>query len=176
MAADWEKLAAEWEGHAVGLVAEVDCTDEEGGGQSLCEDFKVEGFPTIMFGDPHSPEPYEGGRDYESLATFAKENLDKAICSVSNIALCSDDQKAIIVELQKKSKDDLEAIVADVESKLTEMHDAYEKGLEELNEKYEKMTADLQVGNDELKKTTNFKIVKQILLQMSPKTEDKEEL
>jgi hypothetical protein len=50
MAADWEKLAGEWADHKVGLVAEVDCTTDDG--QKLCEENGVEGFPTIMYGDP----------------------------------------------------------------------------------------------------------------------------
>jgi hypothetical protein len=40
MAEDWEKLAADWEGHAVALIAEVDCTSD--GGQPICEDFEVQ--------------------------------------------------------------------------------------------------------------------------------------
>ena len=53
MAADWEKLAKDWEGHAVGLIAEVDCTDPAG--KPVCEEFDVEGFPTLMYGDMQSP-------------------------------------------------------------------------------------------------------------------------
>ena len=33
MAPDWEKLAGEWDGHDIGLIAEVDCTTE---GKPLC--------------------------------------------------------------------------------------------------------------------------------------------
>jgi hypothetical protein len=40
MAEDWEKLATDWEGHAVALIAEVDCTSD--GGQPICEDFEVQ--------------------------------------------------------------------------------------------------------------------------------------
>jgi hypothetical protein len=40
MAEDWQKLADEWEGHPIGLVAEVDCTSD--GGKPVCEDFEVE--------------------------------------------------------------------------------------------------------------------------------------
>lgn len=54
MAPDWEKLAADWAGHAVGMIAEVDCTEPSG--QTLCEEYGVEGFPTLMYGDPNGPE------------------------------------------------------------------------------------------------------------------------
>ena len=54
MAPDWEKLSEEWKDHKVGLVAEVDCTDEDS--LALCEKYEVEGFPTLLYGDPFSPE------------------------------------------------------------------------------------------------------------------------
>jgi len=54
MAPAWEKLADDWAGHAVAMIAEVDCTDPSG--QSLCEEHGVEGFPTLMYGDPNGPE------------------------------------------------------------------------------------------------------------------------
>jgi thiol-disulfide isomerase/thioredoxin len=54
MAPAWEKLADEWAGHAIGMIAEVDCTEPSG--QSLCEEYGVEGFPTLMYGDPNGPE------------------------------------------------------------------------------------------------------------------------
>ena len=34
------------------------------------EDIKVQGFPTIKWGDPSSLEDYKGGRDYEALNIF----------------------------------------------------------------------------------------------------------
>ena len=40
MAEDWEKLGEEWKDHPVGLIAEVDCTSDEG--QPVCEDFEVQ--------------------------------------------------------------------------------------------------------------------------------------
>jgi thiol-disulfide isomerase/thioredoxin len=52
MKPDFEKLAIEWKGHAVGLVAGIDCTEED----ELCQKFSVQGFPTIVYGDPSEPE------------------------------------------------------------------------------------------------------------------------
>lgn len=40
MAEDFEKLAADWENHPVGLIAEIDCTSDLG--QPICEDFEVQ--------------------------------------------------------------------------------------------------------------------------------------
>lgn len=48
----FEQLANEWKGHEVGLVAGIDCTEED----ELCQTMQVQGFPTIMYGDPNDPE------------------------------------------------------------------------------------------------------------------------
>lgn len=54
MASDWEKLAEEYKDHKTALVAEIDCTKDEGG--MLCETLGVEGFPTLLYGDIDDPE------------------------------------------------------------------------------------------------------------------------
>ena len=176
MAADFEKLAADWEGHPVGLVAEVDCTDEADGGQALCEDFKIEGFPTIMYGNPHSPEQYEGGRDYEAMSEFTKENIGKPVCGVNNLDSCDPEQKALIEQLMKKSKEELETIAKEADEKLEQNQKAYEAKIEELQETYEKMTQDLSQENDSVRKTANYSIVKQLLAKLRSDSDSKEEL
>jgi hypothetical protein len=40
MADDWDRLADDFSGHDVALIAEVDCTSDEG--QPVCEDFDVQ--------------------------------------------------------------------------------------------------------------------------------------
>ena len=79
MAPDWEKLAEKWSGHAVGLVAEVDCTTE---GKPLCDANGVRGFPTLKYGDPAALEDYQGSRTYDDLKKFATDTL-KPVCSVA---------------------------------------------------------------------------------------------
>jgi thiol-disulfide isomerase/thioredoxin len=39
MEADFEKLANDWEGDKIGLVAEINCLDP--GSESLCDDFEI---------------------------------------------------------------------------------------------------------------------------------------
>jgi protein disulfide-isomerase-like protein len=94
MAPDWEKLSGEWDGHEVGLIAEVDCTAE---GKPLCDANGVKGFPTLKYGDPSSLDDYQGARTYDALAKFAEDSL-KPICSPTNLAICDDDMKKQIDE------------------------------------------------------------------------------
>ena len=115
MAADWEKLAEEWK-DGPGLVGEIDCTDPKS--EMLCEQFNVEGFPTLLYGDPSAPDDYQGGRDFESMSKFAKTFLDKPVCTVTKDDACTDEQKKLIASLKSKSKEELMTTVKDIETKV----------------------------------------------------------
>merc|ERR1719245_2056664 len=105
MASDWEKLGKDWDGHETGLIGVVDCTDDAN--DPLCERFNVDGFPTLMWGDPSAAEQYDGGRDYASMAKFAKENISKPICSLAKLEACSEEEKKIIEGIEKMSDEDI---------------------------------------------------------------------
>ena len=70
MAADWTKLYQEWKDSDTGLIAEIDCAGE---GEPLCKD--IENYPTLLYGEPKALKQYRGGRGFETLSSFAKENL-----------------------------------------------------------------------------------------------------
>jgi len=76
----------EYENSETALIADVDCTAE---GKPLCSKLGVKGYPTLKYGDPNYLEDYEGGREYDELRTFAKENL-VPICGPQNMDLCDD--------------------------------------------------------------------------------------
>jgi protein disulfide-isomerase-like protein len=135
MAPDWEKLAGEWEGHDIGLVAEVDCT---AAGKELCNSNGVQGFPTLKYGDPSALEDYQGGRSYDDLSKFAKENL-KPICSPSKLDLCDDDKKKEIETLMATSDDDLKAKIAAEEKKLEDAEEEFKAEVQKLQEKYQSL-------------------------------------
>jgi thiol-disulfide isomerase/thioredoxin len=164
MAPDFERLAADWEGHAVGLVAEVDCTGETSEG--ICDDYEIADLPTIYYGDRTSPELYEGERTYEAMSAFAKEHISNPACSLKQTEYCSDDQKQLLVELQKKTKQELEAVEVVVEKRLAGAQADYDKMIEELNENYQNAVKDFNGVIDEIRKETNYKWVQQILLKM----------
>lgn len=138
MAPDWEKLSGEWDGHEVGLIAEVDCTAE---GKPLCDENGVKGFPTIKYGDPSSLDDYQGARTYDALAKFAEDNL-KPICSPTNLAICDDDKKKQIEELMGKDDEDLEAMISTEEAKLEEAEEEFKKEVEKLQSTYTKLMED----------------------------------
>merc|ERR1719324_946331 len=128
----WDKLK-EFEGSATALVADVDCTSD---GKPLCEEHGVQGFPTIKYGDPSALEDYEGGRDYDDLETFAKENL-KPMCSPKNIDLCDADKKAEIEKFMKMSAEDLDAEIEKKDAEFKEAEETFDAEVQKLQEKYE---------------------------------------
>merc|ERR1711966_147339 len=99
--------AAEFKDSATALVADVDCT---AGGQSLCNEVGVRGYPTIKYGDPNNLEDYKGGRDFDSLKKFAEENLGPT-CGPANLDLCDDEKKAEIERFSAMSATEIEAAV-----------------------------------------------------------------
>merc|ERR550534_1078075 len=173
MAPDWEKLAAEWEGSEVGLIAEVDCTEDDS--KDLCELEGVQGFPTLKYGDPDALEDYDGGRTFEDFSAFATENL-KPVCSVKNIDLCSDEKKAAITELQGKSNEELQAIIDGVK-KVQEDAEAYlEAEIEKLQATYEGLMADKDAKIKATYEESNAGLAKAVLASKMAASEGSDEL
>jgi len=143
MKPDWDKLMAEFKGHATTLIGDVDCT---AGGQSLCEQVGVQGYPSIKYGDPSDLQDYEGGRDFKALKTFA-DGLGP-MCSPANIDLCDDDKKAQIKEFLAMSADKREAMITEKEGEITKLEEGFKTFLEGLQKQYsdasEKKDKDVQ--------------------------------
>jgi len=133
IAPDWEKLEKEWEGHAVGFVGSVDCA---GDGKSVCDANGIQGFPTLKWGDPSALEDYQGGRTFSDLNTWAKENL-KPVCSVSNIALCDDEKKALIAKYQAMDSAALKAAVDAAEGAIAKAEKDFQEEVGKLQKAYE---------------------------------------
>jgi len=142
MAPDWEKLSEEWEGNEVGLVAEVDCTAD---GKALCDENGVRGFPTLKWGDPSALEDYQGGRDYNSLAKFAKDNL-KPVCSPNKLELCDDEKKAQIEKYLAMSADDLAAAIEAEEKKIADAEKTFTDEVQKLQEKYQSLMGEKETA------------------------------
>merc|ERR1719258_894967 len=133
MKPDWDKLMKNFNKSKrgqTGLIADVDCTAE---GKPLCEKVGVQGFPTIKWGDPSNLEDYDGGRDYEALKKFAKDNL-KPMCSPANLDLCDDEKKKEIEKFQAMSADDLKKSIEDKKTEMKTLEETFEKEVKQLQE------------------------------------------
>jgi len=95
MKPDWDKLGDAFKGSSSVVIGDVDCT---AGGESLCSEIGVDGYPTVKYFTAESGkkgEDYSGGRDFESLEKFTKETLAKK-CNVVTKEDCDDKAKAYI--------------------------------------------------------------------------------
>jgi hypothetical protein len=170
MAPDWEKLAEEWDGHAVGLIAEVDCAAD---GKPLCDAAGVKGFPTLKYGDPAGPDDYQGARTYEALAAFAQENL-KPVCSPANIELCDADKKAQIGKYMKLSLEEVEKMITEEETKLETAETEFKDAVSKLQETYQELSKEKDEKLAAVKES-GLGLLKSIKAAKS-KTDSKEEL
>ena len=137
----------DFKGSPSALVADVDCTAE---GKPLCDTHGVQGFPTIKWGDPSDLQDYSGGRDFDSLKKFADENL-KPMCSPTNIDLCDEAKKKEIKKFQDLSADELQNMIDNEEKKLEDAEANFKAEVEKLQATYEKLMADKQATEDEIK-------------------------
>ena len=135
MKPSWDKLVAQYKDSKTAIVADVDCTTE---GKPLCEEHGVQGFPSIKWGDPSALEDYEGGRSFEDLETFAKENL-KPLCSPKNMDLCDADKKTQIDGYMKMDASVLEAEIEKKEAEAKEAEETFNAEVQKLQEKYEQL-------------------------------------
>ena len=159
MAADWEKLSDDWAGNEIGLIAEVDCTNEEA--EDICAENSVEGFPTIKYGDPTALMDYDGARDYESLAAFAKDNL-KPVCSPKNIDNCDDEKKATIAKLSAMSDNEIDGAIDSAEANIHAAEEKMNAEIEKLQQSYEDLISVHDLLMDEMKSTSHLGLLKAV--------------
>merc|ERR1719498_495828 len=148
----WDKLMKNWnkgDRLKTSLIADVDCTAE---GKPLCEQNGVQGFPSIKWGDVSALEDYQGGRDYDALKKFAKENL-KPICSPSNIDLCDDEKKAEIAKFQAMSAEDLSAEIEKKKAEIKTAESTFEEEVKKLQDTYQQLQKDKNEAVANVKKS-----------------------
>jgi len=137
----------EFESSTTALVADVDCT---AAGKDLCSKVGVKGYPTLKYGDPNNLQDYEGGRDYDDLLTFAKENLGPT-CGPGNMDLCDDEEKAKIDSIQALGLEALEAKITELDEKIKAAEEHFTTEVKKLQDTYEKLSKDKEENEKAIK-------------------------
>jgi len=132
----------EFESSTTALVADVDCTAE---GKELCTKNGVKGYPTLKYGDPNNLEDYKGGREYDALLTFAKENLGPT-CGPSNMDLCDDEQKAEIETIMAKGIEKIEAEIDERDERIKTAEENFNEGVKKLQKTYEQLNKEKEAA------------------------------
>ena len=145
----WDKLMAEYAGHASTLIADVDCT---AAGKPLCDEVGVQGFPAIKHGDPNNLEDYKGGRDFDALSKFAKDNLGPS-CGPDNMDLCDKAKKKQISDFMAMPIDALKAKITEQDDAMAAAEKELEELLKSLQKQYEDGTKAKDAKKDEIKES-----------------------
>lgn len=97
----WDQLAEAWKPSTSVLIADVDCTSEEG--KSLCSSQGVGGYPTIKYYTAATGKggaTYQGGRSFNDLNTFVMETLEEE-CDAKTFSACSTQEKEYLSKIGK---------------------------------------------------------------------------
>lgn len=148
MKPSWDKLMDEFKDSKTAVVADVDCTVQE----DLCTKHGVEGYPTIKWGAVTDLKDYDGGREYDDLLSFAKENLGPT-CGPENLDLCSEEQKKEIETVSAMSDADLQKKIEEKQTEISDVEKKFNADVEELQKKYEEMEKAKVAKIAELKKS-----------------------
>jgi Skp family chaperone for outer membrane proteins len=79
------------------------------------------------------------------------------------VDLCADEDKATITSLKSKTAEELKEIEKTASDKLEKAQEGYDAAVEQLQKDYEKLTADLASNQEQIKKESNYKWVKQLV-------------
>lgn len=147
MKPDWDKLADHYKSARSLLVADVDCTKHN----DLCGKYDVKGFPTITVfkkGGSKRGEPYNGGRDFNSLKKFVEANLNTGpACSLEAKSECSKDELAILEQSEQMSVDQRRAKIKEIEGEISSKQ-AQAKDLEKEAKKLKESLAMWKAGGE----------------------------
>ena len=143
MKPDWDSLASTYESSKTVVIADVDCT---AAGKPICDKYGVRGYPTIKFFNPpdEEGEDYKGGRDLPALKKFVDTELGPG-CSVDQQENCSAEQLA-----ELKTYIDMDPAAR--EAQLTETKEALKKSEDDHNELLKNLQAQFKESQDALEK------------------------
>jgi len=105
MKPDWDKLGDDYAGSNSVLIADVDCTSDEG--KPVCQDNEVTGYPTLKYWVKGEKHDYKGGREYEQLKKFVEDEL-AAACSIDDLEeSCSEKEQKYFNKMQGKGMEEV---------------------------------------------------------------------
>eukprot|EP00931_Biecheleriopsis_adriatica_P117599 TRINITY_DN9309_c0_g2_i1.p1 TRINITY_DN9309_c0_g2~~TRINITY_DN9309_c0_g2_i1.p1 ORF type:complete len:273 (-),score=60.10 TRINITY_DN9309_c0_g2_i1:36-854(-) len=130
----WDKLMAEYEDSGKVLVAGVNCDAE---GKSLCKEFGVKSYPSLMYSEPDSqPLEYTGEREFDDMNKFVQELLGPK-CGPEYPDMCDADNRKLIEEFTALPLNDLDASIKEKEDLLTAADTELEELLKTLQQGYD---------------------------------------
>jgi protein disulfide-isomerase A6 len=153
----WKELEEAWETNNNILIGTIDCAKNE----SLCTQHKVQGTPTLLYGDRNSLSEYTAENGFSMLNQWVKVFLLKPICSPDNIQACKGLEKKRMNKYMKMSEEELKQIIADEHQKEKDVEISRENELAKMSAYYETTNNAHVIARAEMK--SNLKILKGVL-------------
>jgi len=134
MKPDWDKLGDKFAGSDDILIADVDCTTDDG--KPVCSKYGVRGYPTIRtFGSNPMGEDYKGGRKYADLLKHVEDNMGPS-CGPANKDKCSAEELKELEVLLALPTADREAKVKEVQEKMDKISSDFDELVQGLQTTY----------------------------------------
>lgn len=169
----WERLADDWEGHEVGLVAHVDCDSDDT--EVLCEEYGIVSLPLLLYGDPESPEFYENkDRSYATLSAFAKKHLSSPPCNIKNLHHCGETERKILSDLLEKSRAELDAMEEEADAQIAQVERKFDAKIADIQAQYKSVVAEFNTELEKARKESNYKWLQQVLHHWDEQEEQEE--
>jgi len=169
MKPDWDKLGQAYADSDSVMIVDVDCTS---GGESICQQQGVKGYPTIKYymAGKKSGQDYQGGRDLAALKSFVGSKLDKPVCNAVTKKGC---QKAEIEWIEKNEVKSLEEIQESLKSKMDELS-TIKADQKEAEKEYKSKEKEWKKKEKNLIKATGY--LKQLEAEAKKKAKSSDEL
>merc|ERR1712032_516071 len=106
---------------------------------------------------------YEGGREYASLAKFAKENISKPICSLARLEVCTEEEKNIFADIEKMSDEDITKKAQDLSDAAKAEEKRFDKAVDDIQAQYDELAKANQAALTKLKVDSNYKFLAQVM-------------
>ena len=172
MAGAWNQLAAYYQEEAGSntnvdatnvVIGSIDCTDSPNG-KALCTRFKMVGLPTLLYGDTSFGgvylEEYADGKDFQSLKSFAIENLVPK-CGPWNIDACSPETQSTMRDYMTMSYTALDNRIKSIEGEFKSIEDNFKNKFDELQKSYDSHVTEKEMTI--LRANANVKLIEEIL-------------
>lgn len=145
----WEKLANDWIHHEQGLVAEVDCTTSADVEAWCSRHFRIQGFPTILYGDPSHDglllKEYHGDKTYDALAKFANETIAKPVCSPTRVDACDRETQDRLKKYLALSPEQIEAEEKSLKRSMEDAQNRFDQEFGRMQSIYDDKKQDYQL-------------------------------
>ncbi len=149
------------------LIGSIDCTDSPKG-KELCARFKIIGLPTLLYGDASFGgaylEEYAGDKDFQSLKSFAIENLVLS-CGPWDLNACSPDSREELQSYMSLSYSTLDSRIKLMESRLDEIETNFRNEFDTMQKNYDEQLTEKEMKV--LRAKENIKLIKEVLAAKS---------